>query len=155
MVKKHKLEFDYNHDYFLIGVNSILEDFLIAFRLNQTFNITLRRKKKSLNFGNKKGEFSVYDYENLKTFNFWSLITNKQVVEEKISKDSFSLFESLYNTYTLIPEKKQIDFFLKIEGEYSKKQIELIVQKIQKIDGVMLSYQLEPLQLKSKSNLIY
>ncbi len=153
--KKHILKLEIEHDYTLIGITSVLEDYHLAFRINQLFNITLRRNKKVLNFAKNKAEFSIYDFENLKTFNFWSLITNKQIIEEKTIKNTFNLFDSLYSTYILVPEKKEVDYFLKIEGEYTSQKIEKIIQSIQTIGGVQVCYRINPLLLKSKTNLIY
>ncbi len=153
--KKHILKLEIKHDYTLIGITSVLEDYHLAFKINKLFNIALRRNKKVLNFAKNKAKFSIYDFENSKTFDFWSLLTNKQIIEEKITKNTFNLFDSLYSTYILIPEKKEVDYFLKIEGEYTSQKIEKIIKNIQTIDGVQVCYRINPLLLKSKTNLIY
>lgn len=152
---KLKLDFTYDYDFILIGIHSTLEDFLLALQLNNVFGIKLRRKEESLNFKNKNGDFSIYDCDNEANFTFWSLISNKQVVEESLEDISFSLFEAVYSTYILIKEKKEIDYFLKIEGNFTTAEKQKIIQKINKIHGVMACVELNPVQIKAIDNLIY
>ncbi len=154
-IKKYKLECEIDHDYFLIGIHSVLEDYRLAYFLNHTFDIQLKRKKKNIEFTKKEGSFSNYDYDDATNFCYWSLINNKQVKEKKVSKESFNLFEEISNTYILIPEKKSTDYFLKIEGNFSKIEIQTILKKIYGIHRVMTTYQMSPDNLRSKDFLIF
>jgi hypothetical protein len=115
----------------------------------------LRKSDNHLNFENKKGEFSIFDCDDEQNFTFWSLISNKQVVEEKMENSLFSLFDSVYSTYTLIKEKKNVDYFLKIEGDFTRTQKTEIIQKINNISSVLACAELVPEKLKEINNLIY
>jgi len=152
---KLKLDFTYDYDFFLISIHSTLEDYLLAFQLNSVFDLRLRKNKNSLNFEKKKGNFPIFDCDNVQNFTFWSLISNKQIIEEKIDGDAFSLFDSVYNTYILMKETKDVDFFLKIEGEFTKQKKIEILNKINKIQGVLACVEIDPKQLKTINNLIY
>jgi hypothetical protein len=152
---KLKLDFTYNYDFFLIGVHSTLEDYLLAIHLNSIFDIQLRKCNFTLNFESKRGDFTIYDYNNEDNFTYWSLISNKQVIEEEIKSNSYSLFDNIYNTYILIKEKKRVDFFLKIEGDFDIKERNEILNKITKIIGVLACAEIKPESLKEINNLIY
>ncbi len=154
-IKKYKLECEIDHDYFLIGIHSVLEDYRLAYFLNHTFNIQLKRKNKNIEFTKKEGSFSNYDYDDINNFCYWSLVSNKQVEEKEVSKESFNLFEEISNTYILIPEKKNTDYFLKIEGNFNKITIQAITKKIHEIHRVMTTYQMNPNELRSKDFLIF
>lgn len=152
---KLKLDFSYDYDFFLVSIHSTLEDYLLAFRLNAVFNIQFRKSDFTLSFEKKKGEFSVFDFESKENFTFWSLISNKQTVEENLENISFSLFDSVYNTYILLKEKKDIDYFLKIEGDFTAQQKKEIITKINTINGVLACIELQPRKIKTINNLIY
>ncbi|HFS67083.1 MAG TPA: IPExxxVDY family protein [Flavobacteriia bacterium] len=154
-MSKLKLDFTYDYDFFLISIHSTLEDYLFAFHLNHTFNLQLRKNKQQLNFEKKKGSFSIYDCDNQANFTFWSLISNKQITEENMEDSLFSLFDSVYNTYTLLKEKKEVDYFLKIEGDFTKQEKKEIITKINKIQGVLACSETDPKSLKLINNLIY
>ena len=154
-IKKYKLEYELEHDYFLIGIHSVLEDFRLAYFLNDTFNICLKRTVKNITFQNKEGSFSNYDYEDESSFCYWSLINNKQFVEQEVNNNQLSIFNEISNTYVLIPEKKTTDYFLKIEGDFNSKKIQELTKKINTIHNVMTTYELNPETLKSKDFLIF
>jgi len=58
------------------------------------------------------------------------------------------------NTY-LIPEKKKVDYFIKIVGEPTQETIYKTVDKIKQINQVVTSYTVETNSLKSKQFLIF
>ena len=55
----------------------------------------------------------------------------------------------------LIPEKKKVDYFIKIVGEPNQELIYKTVNKINKINQVVTSYTVEKHTLKSKQYLIF
>ena len=154
-VKKYKLECEIDHDYFLIGIHSVLEDFRLAYLLNSEFNINLKRVSKNIEFSKKEGSFSNFDFEDQASFCYWSLISNKFVEEQEVSKNQLSIFEQISNTYVLISEKKNTDYFLKIEGDFTNEEIQNITKKINSIHRVMTTYEMDPETLKSKDFLIF
>ncbi len=155
MAKKHFLKTDFEHDYFLVGIKSVLEDYRLAYYLNCTFDLQLKKEDFSLNFSSKDGEFPIFGFEDSLTNKYWSLIVNKQIIEEKVPEDVFSLFEEIANTYILIPEEKTVDYFIKIESNISKKDKENVLKKISTIHRVIASYEINPNNLKSKDILIF
>jgi hypothetical protein len=153
--KKYSLHIDIEHDYTLIGIYSVLEDYRLAYFLNEKFQLQLKKEDFNLDFSSRSGEFSVFGFENQDDVSYWSLIANKQITETETSNTNFNLFESISNTYILIPEKKKVDYFVKIEGEYLPNQIQRIIQEINTIHRVITSFDIDPMTLKSKEYLIY
>jgi len=155
LTKKHSLDFTLEHDYSLIAIFSALEDYRIAYCLNKLLNLQLRRDNFDINFSKKDGDFSVFSFEDIDSFNYWALLSNKQIINQETSEESFNLFQEISNTYILIPEKKKVDYFIKIEGDYQADEIQKIIKKINAIHQVISSYEIDPKTLKSKDFLIF
>jgi hypothetical protein len=74
-----------------------------------------------------------------------------------VSQDlsSTNLFSEQYQTSVLIPEKKQVDYFLKIEADINMPLLETILAKINNIKNIVTSYSINPKTLKSRDFLIF
>ena len=155
MSKIHSFDFEFDHDYTLIGIHSILEDFRIAYFLNQNLNINLNRSSEDLDFPSKNCSFPFYIYEDEATFTTWSLLSNKYVFVENVSSLKNNLFKKETKTSFLIPEKKKVDYFIKINRTISQNNLLNILTKINKTPKIITSYILDPNNLKSKENLIF
>jgi hypothetical protein len=96
--------------------------------------------------------FSVFEYEDIVNQQTWLLYSNKSFKTPELI-EGVSLFDqSLLTTY-LIPEKKEIDYFLKFNpGNITCKNCLEILRKIPQISAC---YELDPSQLISKNNLIF
>ena len=146
--------FDLEDDYLLIGIHSTEEDFKLAYLLNKHLSTKFIRYKHNLDFKNSDIEFPLFEYKDEKTYLNYYLINNKhiQVVNEQY-KDG--LFGGDYSTTSyLLPEKKKVDYLLKIEGCTQEFVLEL-VEKLNKINEIITSYQIQTNTLKSKYNLIF
>jgi hypothetical protein len=153
----HSLDFeDFSEDnYSLIGIHTVLEDYKLAYLLNKHLNTTFTRASYSLDFEKEKNNasFSIYNYSN-STYDFeWFLLANSSIVENK--SQSEGLFSSSETKNYLIPEKRKVDFFIKIIGDSDAEFILKAVEKIKKVDQVITSYSIEPQTLKSKDFLIF
>ena len=155
MQKIHSFDFEYDHDYTLIGIHSTLEDFRIAYFLNKSLSIHLNRHKEDLDFSLINCSFSLFNYEDEATFTSWSLIANKYVFVNNVSSTNDNLFEEETKTAFLISEKKQIDYFIKIIGNINQKAVQNILLKIKNTHKIITSYTVDPYQLKSKDYLIF
>ena len=155
MSKIHSFDFEYDHDYILIGIHSALEDYRIAYFLNKNLKIQLKRHKIDLDFSSINCSFSIFNYENKSTLSSWSLIANKHTFVTNISSVSDNLFEEETKISFLISEKKQIDYFIKISGNVNPKDLQNILSKINNTHKIITSYTLNPYELKSKDYLIF
>lgn len=155
MSKIHSFDFEYDHNYTLIGIHSTLEDYRIAYFLNKNLNTNLKRFKNDLDFPSKKCSFSLFIYENVSTFTSWSLIANKYVFVNSVRSNDNNLFKEESKTSFLISEKKQVDYFIKINGNIDQIFLQNILSKINNTHNIITSYPIDPYDLKSKDNLIF
>lgn len=142
-------------EYTLISIHTPLNDYKLAYLLNKYLGVKLTRANYDLDFNNNnnKSSYPVFEYLDKELDSSWFLITN--VFKEKRKTDLSTLFEeSDVKTY-LIPEKKKVDYFLKIEGDFKYEYIVKTLEKIKKIPQIATSYTVETDTLKSKENLIF
>lgn len=155
MSRIHTIDFDLDHDYTLIGIHSILEDYHLAYFLNQHLKLHLSRYKDDLDFKSGNCKFPLYKYEEESTFTSWSLISNKHNFLNEVIVDDRNIFGQETRTSFLIPEKKRVDFFVKIDGLNEEEKLNSTLQKINRIHKVITSYAIDPMELKSRDNLIF
>lgn len=155
MSKIHSIDFEYDHDYALIGIHSILADYRMAYYLNKSLDIKLRRFKDDLDFNSRNCSFPLYTFENETAFTSWSLIANKHVFTEDVGEGRRNLFSQETKISYLIPEKKRVDYFIKITGVTDDEEIITALNSINKINNIMASYAIDPMDLKSRDNLIF
>lgn len=144
-----------SEDYSLIGVHSTLETYKLVFFINKILSLRMTRAKKDLCITrkNKNAAFAFYSFYNTKLEINWFLISNKY--KDTIKSVDAGLFPQTESTTYLIPEKKKVDYFIKIEGDYLKEEIDKILIQINQIPQVIASYTIEPQKLKSKEFLIF
>ncbi len=154
MAKVLTLGYEYEHDYSLIAITSTLDDYRLAYFLNKKLEIYLDRQTKNIDFTNKNCSFTLYNYDCNSTFSSWSLIANKHLFISK-NIEGTNLFNEESNVSYLINEKKKVDYFLKIFGDFTSNSLTSVLEKIKNIKGVITSYTIDPQTLKSKDYLIF
>ncbi len=157
-MKVHKLDIDdfSEIDYDLIAINTTIEDYLLAFNINQMLKLTLSRHKNDIISTNnaKEVRFSRYGFEDENQDLYWSLVQNQKWIDT--AENNFSLFEQVQQKVYLLPEFKNVDYFLKIEGsEFDNNEIQDILFRIKKINNVSAVFTVDTDNLKSKNNLIF
>ena len=142
-------------EYSLIGIHSTLEDYKLAYLLNKNLRTKFYKAKEDLEFVREKTKvsFSIYNYENNENDFDWFLIANS-CRREKISISKDLLLSSETKTY-LIPEKKKVDFFLKISGIVEYEFVLRTINKIKNIENVITAFSIDKNTLKSKDFLIF
>ena len=155
MSKIHSFDFEYDHDYTLIGIHSILEDYRMAYYLNKNLSLRLNRFKEDLDFPSKNCSFPFFIYEDKASFTSWSLISNKYSFIDDVGSVNSNLFKEETKITYLIPEKNLVDYFIKINGNIDQKKIQNILSVIKNTRKIITSYTLDPYELKSKDNLIF
>ncbi|WP_111706927.1 IPExxxVDY family protein [Lutibacter citreus] len=148
------LTFDLEDDYLLVGIHSTEEDFRLAYLINKHLNFNFTRYKENLDFKNSNAQFPLFEYKNEKTFINYYLINNKFL---NVNNEQYAdgLFGGEYSTTSyLIPEKKRVDYLLKIEG-CDPNYIFNLIEKLNSIEQIITTYQIETNTLKSKNNLIF
>ncbi|MFC4267864.1 IPExxxVDY family protein [Polaribacter marinivivus] len=153
----HSLGFNdfYEDDFSLIGIHTTLEDYKLAYLLNKNLKINFIKSKENLNFEKteKPSSFSIFNYYNKEYDSDWVLIANSSKRENQTESNEL-LLTTETKTY-LIPEKKKVDFFIKVSGELGFDFITKIIDKVKNIEQVITSYPIDKNTLKSKDFLIF
>src|SRR6476620_11356332 len=108
----HKLHLEeYNEvDYQLIAIHTSLEDFRLAYYINQNLPIVLKKSDCNIQISNKNGEtqFTRFIFEDEKTGISWDLIQNQNDIllsPEIANQDLFAETNSRFSTKAyLVPE---------------------------------------------------
>ena len=139
MAKKvHKLNIPIEIDFFIIGIVCNDSDYRLSWQINATLETNLSRDQ-DIVLKQKQNQFpfSLFSYEDEELFLKYSLIKNK-------SQSTF-----------FIPEQKNFDFFLKISGELTESDVEIIVASIRSIPEVSIALHVSPQELKSINNFLF
>ncbi len=153
---------DFNEvDYNLIAIHSSLEDFRLAYFINQKLPIVLSKSKKNVEVISKYGEVAFIQFifnDVTKDIN-WHLIQNKtEIVKFNKSTDQNLFLNNEMATVQkvfLLSEYKKVDYLLKIDAILNPEEIDLIVKKINTISNITTVYAINPNDIKSKNNLIF
>ena len=159
----HKLdlgEFD-EIDYDLIAIHTSLEDYRLAYFINQKLPINLSKSNNEIQINIKEGEtnFSRFYYNDTEKDVSWDLIQNKNEVTQYKKENTQNLFSNVTMEVStkvfLLPEFKKVDYFLKIENNDDTMNVSKIQILLNTIDNVSTVYTVDTNQIKSKNNLIF
>ena len=138
-------------DFKLIGIHSQLEAYKLAFNLNKLLKISLKVFDYKIKIDKTEFVFEMFKHlseiYNTKIY----LFSNKSF--GNIKPIEINLFENIDSKLYLIDEKKNIDFFLKIEG--GNFNYNSLISKINKAPLVQACYLVNLKSQKSKYNLIF
>lgn len=153
-------EFD-EIDYQLIAVHTTIEDFRLAYFINKCLNINLAKHPEDISLEENKREihFSRFFFQDDENSISWDLIQNKSQDDQSSATLSTGLFANTVSkvstkTY-LIPEFKKVDYFLKVDNEFTEKELLETISKLKKIYKVSTVYNIDAEKIKSKNNLIF
>ncbi|NRA93347.1 MAG: IPExxxVDY family protein [Psychroserpens sp.] len=156
----HKLQVDdfYDTSFVLFAIHCRLEDYRLAYLLNQYLDLRLERKGQDLDYKYFAASYSIYEWEDEVLDTTWNLVSNVCKKEEDALHSSGSLFQNqntIIKTYHLLPEFKNVDYLIKVSNEYKTFNERLILGKIQAIPQVITTYSIDTNQIKSKDHLIF
>ena len=160
VLKLHLDEFD-EVDYDLIAIHSTLEDYRLAYFINQKLAVILSKSKEEIGVTVKEGEaqFPKFVFDDQANDILWSLIPNKnEVVVNKKSTGQNLFLDTNVEIATkvyLLPELKKVDYFLKIENNKDTLNIDTVIRNIKSINRISTVYSVIPSTIKSKNNLIF
>lgn len=149
------------NDYILLAIHSVLEDYRLAFFLNKELPIVLSKSNEKIVLKNKKGTVVCHKYVFEDSFSEvkWTLIQNLNEITIAAINIGANLFneefvESEIKIY-LLPEFKNVDFFLKIDHSENDLDTIEIINKISSIHNLSTVYEVKIDNLKTKNNLIF
>ena len=139
---------------YLIALHSSMECHQLAFYLNNTINSNFKRSKNDLSIKDAKNNFIHFEWED-KMYDFQcSLFSNKYRDELKpkklISNNLFNL--PVRNEVYLLPELKQVDFFIKSSDQ---KITETVLSNLKKWSKISLLYQVDSKVIRKQLNVIF
>jgi hypothetical protein len=140
MAKKIFLETRSEPAYFtLVGISCHIRDYRISFLLNQSLEFVLS-KQDDLHIpaqGNiPEGDFSFYLYRDEDLRNAYYLLANRTTEN------------------VLVPELKQMDFLLLVEGEFRKNRKDALLKAIRAIPNVLMANEVKFTDIKNYENLL-
>ncbi|MBC2838061.1 IPExxxVDY family protein [Robiginitalea sp. SC105] len=135
----------------LFAIHSQLEDYALAYALNQACGIKLRRLPDDLEL-DQQVYFPLFQYKDEANQREWTLARNSGISTGSGTAAGLFPDEPSHRKHFLIPEKKEVDFFLKLEGEDAEQNL---VSSLLSISKIITAYRLEASKLKSKQNLIF
>jgi len=138
--KVHKLSIEPETDFKIIGISSHENDYRLSWAFNKYLgykfskseNLVIQKSKQII-----EQSYSVYNYIDEDNSLQFQLIANH-------SENGF-----------LIPELKNIDFFLKISGDSNDSTINELVTKLKKIEIINTAFKLDDLSEKNKKVFIF
>lgn len=158
----HKLfiEEEETLDFQLFAIHTSLEDFRLAYFLNQKLQLRLAKNPEEIRTSQKKASsfFPRFTYEDLKNEVYYDLVANEN--ESALQQDNATTGLFAENAFTtrnyLVPEYKKVHFFLRIDScsEHIVSPAK-ILSELKTISWVSTAYSVDPNNLKSKNNLIF
>lgn len=156
----HKLQFDdfEEAEYDLLAIHTTLEDYRLAYFLNQNLPVLFQKNKDEITISSKRGHswFSRFTFEEEKTGAYWNLVNNKNEIlpsENQPQDGLFAAAEAAAYKVWLLPEFKKVDYFLKIENGVMP--LPEVTARIHSIARVTAVYTVDEGAIKSKHNLIF
>lgn len=150
----HKISADFYDDSFkLIAIHSGLEDYAMTYAINANCGLYLNRMANDLHV-DENLSFSIFDWDDEVHDTYWTLISNKCLIEVMVPSEGFFENSTSFRTDYLIEERKEVDYFLKIDT-VDTSVFDQLVKVVNKIPRVVTAYPIEAQTLKSKRNLIF
>lgn len=147
-------------EYSLIAMHTVLEDYRLAFFINKNLKLKLIRSH-NFELKTKTGTFIFRKFVFEDEFNDrkWTLVQNKNEIIAVDKKNETNLFfdnktETEIKIF-LLPEYKNVDYFLKIEHPDNVFETSETIKNISEIYNLSAVYKIDNQNIKSKINLIF
>ena len=150
----HKIMGDFYEDPFdLVALHSSLEDYELVYFINMHLQSRFRRCRNDFEMS-QEVSFPIFEWKDEPNAIYWSLVTNNSLSEYRLPRTDLFKGETSYTTHHLVPERKEVDYFIKVEQAYVNVEAD-IVKALQSIPKIITAYQVDIDSLKSKNNLIF
>jgi hypothetical protein len=137
---KKKLLIENDYEFFLFGISCSERSYRLCFALNNKLNASFS-KSKDMEVQEKnhqvQSRFSVFTFRDEEMFTDYRIIVNK--ADNKI----------------LIPEFKQADYLLMVQGGMPYTEKSNILKKVKEVAFVQTAFEIDPKKIKSKENFVF
>jgi len=145
---------------FILAIYSGLPSYRLAFLINTCLFSQLKREKdldfyKDVKFPYFFFEDEVLQIEYRLIKNKTSQISTKEPVEASPLNSLFNESTAVEETFYVLPEYKEVDYFLVLDGEFSDDQLAHIEQEITKLEEILSAYYIPFENIKSKTHLTF
>lgn len=137
---KHTLQLEEDFNFDLIGLCCHQSDYRLCWSINEHLDLHLSKSLEPFMVSSRKGEV-------ISSHSFYEWFDEYQNID-------YFLIKNEHNKEYLIPEKRQIDFFL-IVREAGVIEIDDFLTRIKEISGILAAFVFDPAELKSSSKLIF
>lgn len=134
------LKYELDLDFVLIAITAPLKDYRLCFKINKELHVDLRR---------------VDDLELIFTAEDEPFYFSRYCFTEPDNETGFNLLANKGSEGFLIPEMKQVDFFLLIHNYIDSGELKEVIAGLNRIPEVAVAAEVDPKKLKSKENLIF
>jgi len=138
VLNKKLLKLEIEFDFVLVALACSLKDYRLCYLLNKNLRINLR----------KITDIEIVDRK-FSTHSFYSHFVS---VEEHLE---INLLSNRGIDHFLIPEMKQLDYFMIIKGFIDDEDLTDLLKNLTRIAEVSYTTLVDPHKLKSKNNLIF
>ena len=125
MAKKLLLEYEDESPYYYLGISSSLKDYQMIFHLNKRLNLDFKHVE-PFHFSKKDQDF---------VYSLYLYIDHENMV-------NYYLVSNSANAARLVPQYKQLDFFIFMEGEVDDNYVDKEAKKIKLLPEVLFATQL-------------
>jgi hypothetical protein len=137
---KHRLDIEYEYDFFLTGISCHEKPYRLCWAINKALEMEMQLID-PLSISLKKNElptdFTLFMHENQDLDTIVYLVANKN------------------ENGLLVPEHHQADYFFIAKGAFNETDYTNMLAGIKAIPFVLMSYRIDPETLKSKQNLLF
>ena len=146
----------YSKEYNLFAVKSNLQDYRLAYFFNKKTDFTFIRMTKDVKYILKNNTiyFSAFVDKSFDDKKKCFLISNKTIYSKDLKYGSLFKNIPISNNMFLIPELKEFDYMLKLDGIWTPKEIKDLGTSMNKISEIMASICVDSKKIKSINNLI-
>ncbi len=131
------LGFEYDYDFQLIGLYCHFKDYRLAWALNKKFEFDfVKQEPYIITSSDESQEFSYYTYSIEHQELFYYLLSNRS------------------NHGLLIPERKDVDYFIIVDGVYERSKKKEFIAELSSLNEVLSAVEVNPKELRSKQNLL-
>jgi len=131
------LSFEYDYDFQLIGLYCHFKDYRLAWALNKRFEFDFV----------KQDPYSIKNKEDTQEFSYYTFLIEHQELY-------YYLLANRSEQGLLIPERKDIDYFIIIDGIYERSKKKEFLSQLSALNEVLSAVEVNPKGLRSKQNLL-
>ena len=146
----------YTKEYTLFALKSNLQDYRLAYFFNKKTDLNFNRMTKDVKYILKNNTiyFSAFVDKSFDDKKKCYLISNKTIYSKDLKYGSLFKNIPISNNMFLIPELKEFDYMLKLDGIWTKKEIGALVTSMSKISEILTNICVDSKKIKSINNLI-